>query len=146
MAYNKVSERNFECSELKWGSKMEKTAQQSLLDILIQIMPALQDVKTRLVNRTDPANEALFSIWDGSDKTASRKFLKPSNIKSSDLKKMEAAGLVEDQGKYLKITEKGAQSIRVMILNDNTFALDKKSSNNKSLGWYERLKNENYLS
>lgn len=125
---------------------MEKTAQQSLLDILIQIMPALQDVKSRLVNKKDPTNEALFSMWDGSGKTGNRKFLKPSNVASVDLKKMELAGLVEDQGKYLKITEKGAQAIKVMILNDNTFALDKKSSNGRSLGWYERLKNEDYLS
>jgi len=125
---------------------MKKTAQQSLLDILIQIMPALQDVKSRLINKKDLNNEALFSMWDGGEKTSNRKFLKPSNIASTDLKKMETAGLVEDQGKYLKITEKGAQAIKVMILNDNTFALDKKASNFRSLGWYERLKNEDYLS
>lgn len=125
---------------------MEKTAQQSLLDILIQIMPALQDVKSRLINKKDPNNETLFSIWDGSGKTSSRKVLKPTNVASSDFKKMEAAGLVEDQGKYIKITEKGAQAIKVMILNDNSFALDKKASKNRYLGWYERIKNENYLS
>lgn len=109
-------------------------------------MPALQDVRSRIINRKDPANEALYSIWDGSGKTANRKFLKPSNLKSSDVKKMEAAGLVEDQGNYLKITEKGAQSIKVMILNDDTFALSKKSSNNIKPNWYKRLKDENYLS
>lgn len=125
---------------------MIKTAQQSLLDILIQIMPALQDVRSRIINRKDPVNEALYSIWDGSGKTANRKFLKPSNLKSSDVKKMEAAGLVEDQGNYLKITEKGAQSIKVMILNDDTFALSKKSSNSIKPNWYKRLKDENYLS
>lgn len=122
-----------------------KTAQQSLIDILIQIMPALQDVKSRLINRKDPNNEALFAIWDGSNKVASRKFVKPTNIPSSDLKKMESAGLLEDQGKYIKITEKGAQAIKVMILDDNSFALSKKSSSNKKLGWYERVKNDNYL-
>ena len=125
---------------------MEKTAQQSLLDILIQIMPALQDVRSRIINRKDPANKALYSIWDGSGKTANRKFVKPANLKSSDIKKLEAAGLVEDQGSHLKITEKGAQSIKVMILNDDTFALAKKSSNDNRMNWYKRLKNENYLS
>jgi len=125
---------------------MEKTAQQSLLDILLQIMPALQDVKSRMINGKDPANETLYSVWDKSNKSASRKFIKPTNVASKDIKKMETAGLIEDQGKYLKVTEKGAQAIKVMILNDNSFALGKKAHNAKDLGWYERLKNENYLS
>jgi hypothetical protein len=59
---------------------------------------------------------------------------------------METAGLVQDEGKYVKITEKGAEAIKVIILNDNTFALEKKASKGNDLGWYQRLKHEDYLS
>jgi hypothetical protein len=125
---------------------MNKTAQQSLLDILVQIMPALQDFKSKILNSKNPVNDSLFAMWEGSSKTSNRKFLKPKNIKSSEISKMELAGLIEDQGQYIKVTEKGAQTIKTMILNDNSFALDKKASSYKKLGWYDKIKYEDYLS
>lgn len=125
---------------------MEKTAQQSLIDILLQIMPALQDARSRMVDKNDPSKISLFSMWDGSNKLSSRKIVKPSNLSATEIKKMESAGLVQDEGKYIKITEKGAEAIKVMILNDNTFALSKKASSSSKLGWYQKLKNEDFLS
>jgi predicted transcriptional regulator len=124
---------------------MEKTAQQSLIDILIQIMPALQDVRARMVNKSDVAANQLYSMWSGNNKIANRKILKPANLEATNLKKMLEAGYVEDQGKYLKITEKGAQTLKVLILNDNVFEMSKKSSADRS-GWYLRLKNEDLAS
>jgi len=125
---------------------LEKTAQQSLLDMLVQIMPALQIVKDKAVGKNDVVTNSLYTIWDGAGKTASRKFLRPANIGRNDLSKMIAAGLIEEQGKYIKITDKGAQSLKVMILNDNTFALAKTASNGKTLGWFDKIKYEDYLS
>jgi len=125
---------------------MNKTAQQSLIDILIQIMPALQDVKARLLNKNDPNHATLLAAWDGAESADNRKFIKPSNLSASEIRKLETAGLVQDQGKYIKITEKGAEAIKVMILNDNTFALSKKASAPAKMGWYEKLKYEDYLS
>mgnify|MGYP001164700819 CR=1 FL=1 len=124
---------------------MNKTAQQSLFDILVQIMPALQDVRMRMLKKDDPNHKTLLSMWENAGNTNQRKFVKPANINPLEIKGLEIAGLIEDQGKYIKVTEKGAETIKVMILNDNTFALSKKSSTGKT-GWYHRLKNENYLS
>jgi hypothetical protein len=120
---------------------MQKTAQQSLIDILIQIMPALQDARARLVNRGDGVNKQLYSMWSDTGKLSNRKFLKPANLASGELKKMVESGLVEDQGKYLKVTEKGAQALKVMILNDDSFALEKRASKEEITGWYLRVKN-----
>jgi hypothetical protein len=120
---------------------MEKTAQQSLIDVLIQIMPALQDVRARLVGKNDPVANHLYSMWSGSEKVANRRFPRPSNLDPKTLKKIIEAGYVEEQGNHLKITEKGAQTLKVLILNDNTFELSKKASADIS-GWYKRLKNE----
>jgi hypothetical protein len=124
---------------------MIKTAQQSLLDMLLQIMPALQQVKNNL-----PLNDAtasrLYQIWQNAGKTNAHKFEKPMNIASNEISKMIAAGLIEEQGKYIKITAKGVNSLKVLILNDDSFALSKKASDNLSVGWYERLKQNAYLS
>ncbi len=125
---------------------MKKMSQQSLLDVLIQIMPALQDLRLRTIKKDDPNNNILLSMWENSKDTAQRKFAKPLNISKDQLNGLRESGLIEEQGNYIKITEKGAQAIKVMILNDNSFALSKKASSNYSLGWYSRLKNENYLS
>lgn len=125
---------------------MQKTAQQSLIDILIQIMPALQDVRSRMLKKDDPTNLTLLAMWEKSDNAERRKVIKPANVSSKEIKQLESAGLIEDQGKYIKITEKGAETIKVMILNDNTFALSKKASSFVKPGWYQKLKNEDYLS
>lgn len=121
-------------------------SQQSLLDVLIQIMPALQDLRLRTIKKDDPNNNILLSMWENSKDTSQRKFAKPSNISKDQINGLRESGLIEEQGNYIKITEKGAQAIKVMILNDNSFALSKKASGNDPLGWYSRLKNENYLS
>lgn len=137
---------------------MNKTAQQSLLDILIQIMPSLQDAKNKIINKNDSSNKNLYDMWSGTSKCANRKILKPMNLSSSDVKKMVSSGLIEEQGNYIKITEKGEQAIKVMVLNDDSFALSesfsKKSSSENNLfkkasvskenkGWYSKLKNDN---
>lgn len=122
---------------------MIKTAQQSLLDMLLQIMPALQQVKNNLP-KNNPLNNSLYQIWTNVGKTSSHKFPKPMNLASAEIKSMISAGLVEEHGKYIKITNKGVDSLKAMILNDNTFALEKKASSSKN-GWYQKLKNEAYL-
>jgi hypothetical protein len=59
---------------------------------------------------------------------------------------LSVVGIVEDQGKYLKVTEKGAQALKVMILNDDSFALEKKASKEELVGWYLRVKNADLTS
>lgn len=122
---------------------MNKTAQQSLLDTLLQIMPTLKLVKNDVDKRVD---KNLFDIWSMAKEATNRKVLKPANLQQDDIKKMTAAGLIEESGNYFRITEKGAQSLKVMILNDNSFALSKKASSSKSVGWFDKLKHESYLS
>lgn len=121
---------------------MIKTAQQSLLDTLLQIMPSLQLAKNNGDKRVD---KKLYDIWSIAKEATNRKVLKPANLANDEVKTMKAAGLIEEFGNYFKITDKGAQALKVMILNDNTFALSKKASNNKNLGWYDKIKHESYL-
>jgi CTP-dependent riboflavin kinase len=123
---------------------MKKTAQQSLLDTLLQIMPNLQLYKDDQKNKKI-ANDHLYSIWSQASKMLDRKVVKPKNLDDAAVAQMKSAGYIEEHGNYIKITEKGAQALKISILNDNTFALNKKASTN-TLGWYDKLKHENYLS
>jgi hypothetical protein len=91
---------------------MKKTAQQSLLDMLLQIMPALQNVKNNNLGKNDKTGDFLYSLWNNSGKTANRKFEKPSNLPNADITKMISAGLIEEHGKYIKITEKAQPHLR----------------------------------
>lgn len=123
---------------------MKKSANQSLLDVLLQIMPSLQNLQSNLP-KNDAASKSFYDIWQKIGKTDNRKFVKPATCDSNTIKTLVTAGFIEDQGRYIKITDKGAHSLRVMILDDNSFALEKKASSQKILGWYNNLKNHDFL-
>jgi DNA topoisomerase IA len=123
---------------------MNKSANQSLLDILLQIMPSLQNIQSSLP-KNDATSKSFYDIWQKIGKTDNRKFAKPATCDSGTIKTLVTAGYIEDQGKYIKITDKGAQSLKVMILNDDYFALSKKASTNKIIGWYRNLKNHDFF-
>ncbi len=120
---------------------MEKS-QQSIWDSLVDIIPLLNKSK---VQKSLEDGNALYDIWNSFSKTSNMKFSKPANCDNNQIKKLEKSGLIADYGNEIKITEKGANLIKVMILNDKTSTLDKKSSNLSRIGWYKRIKNETYF-
>jgi hypothetical protein len=108
-----------------------KTAQTSLLDFLMDVMPDMQNF-TLVLNpnaKKDPNAQALYNIWSNiENKVADRKFLRPTTLSSKEVEKLESAGLVQSSGKYLRVTSKGVKTIRQMILNNEQSAFEKSAS------------------
>lgn len=112
---------------------MNKEAQMSLIDFLQDAIPELQHF-TLLVKKnpaSDTNAQKLYSIWsDMGNKVADRKFLRPPSMTQSELTKLESSGLVEIHGKYLKVTAKGADAIKSMILHSEKSSFNKSSFSN----------------
>ena len=110
---------------------MNKEAQTSLLDFLMDVMPDMHNV-TLVLNpgaKKDPNSEALYNIWsDIENKVADRKFLRPTTLSSREVENLESAGLVQANGKYLSVTSKGVKAIRQMILNSEQSSFEKSAS------------------
>jgi hypothetical protein len=109
---------------------MNKQAQ-SLLDYLLQVMPELKDQKFKLMIRPqgkDPNAKSLYGLWsDAANKIGERKFRRPPTMSDKDVKSLESSGMIEIQGKDLKVTSHGVLVLRKMILDDDAFHLGKKS-------------------
>lgn len=135
---------------------MIKEAQQSLLDYLQTVMPELQDL-TIVVKKSpqdSPEAEALYDLWsDVESKVTARQFVRPPSLSQSVIDRLEHSGLVQSQGKYLKVTSKGADTIKHMILHKEK-SIFNKSAKSKTLtktamtqqsanssNWYCRAKN-----
>ena len=110
---------------------MNKEAQTSLLDFLQDAIPDLQHF-TFLIKpgpSSDPNVRALYDIWSNvENKIADRKFLRPPAMSRSEVSKLESSGLVEIHGRYLKVTSKGADAIKSMILHSEKSSFNKSSS------------------
>ncbi len=128
---------------------------QSLYDFLLQVMPELGDGNIQLLVRqktiSDPNASSLYSLWtDSGNRISERKYRRPPTMTESDVKKLEQGGMLEVQGKDLKITSRGEKVIMEMILNDDHSPLDKvsrskpliKTASKKSnfKNWYTRAK------
>lgn len=129
---------------------------QSIMDYLMLVikdMPGMENLKIHVRRRdTDPMAKKLYSLWrDSSNKISGRKLRRPLDLSDDDLKKMESSGIIQIQGKDLKVTAKGEKILLQMILDDDDFALKKAEENSlikmaaskKPLNWYARIKNEN---
>jgi hypothetical protein len=103
-----------------------KTAQQSLLDLLMRMMPELQDgkggpmvfmVRKPTVNKK--AVKALMSIWKDDENTISyRKFKRPDDISRAELDLLVTEKLIHEVGNELEVTAKGVEIIKTTILGD----------------------------
>lgn len=104
-----------------------KTAQQSLLDFIMKIMPELQDGKGGpiflMLDRKPAVNKkavkALMSMWKDEDaEVSSRKFRRPSDLSSTEIDLMVKENLIKDLGSEIEITAKGVEIIKTNILGD----------------------------
>ncbi len=128
---------------------MKKTAQ-SLLDVLIHLMPELKDNNFATLIKNRPSNrngEMLYNIWkDKENKISNFKFKRPPTISEKDINQLVSAGMIEIQGKNLKVTNSGTLALRKMILENDSFSLNedsnlKTASKNNKNNWYTRFKN-----
>lgn len=114
---------------------MKKQAQTSLLDFLMDAMPELGDMRIMINpnSSSNPTAQTLYSMWsDMENKISDRKFVRPPKLSQGEVTKMESSGLVEIQGKYLKVTSKGANAIKEIILNTEKSSFDKLASSSPS--------------
>ncbi|MFW6172829.1 MAG: hypothetical protein ACOC5T_03720 [Elusimicrobiota bacterium] len=120
---------------------IKKFQQQSLVDFLLDIMPGLGNIKRDNIVEHGTA-EALFDVWKNSNNKVSNKiYKKPNTISDNMLDKMKKEGLVKQMGDKLRITQKGSEIIKTMILGDDRSSFDgddnitlrEASSNIKSL-------------
>lgn len=105
----------------------EYQSQKSLLDYILQVMPELQVIEFRRVgpNINNSAAKKLFSLWkDERNKEANFTLKRPTTVSSEDVEMMAREGLVKHEGDRLKVTTKGAEIIRTMILGDDKSAFD----------------------
>lgn len=110
-----------------------KTAQQSLLDLLLRMMPELQDGQggpmvlflKRPPTVDKKAVKALMSVWkDENSAIAYRKFKRPDDITSAEIDLMVKEKLIEDHGSELEVTAKGVEVIKTTILGDERSAYE----------------------
>ncbi len=106
---------------------MKKTAQQSLMDLLLRLMPDFQDGKggpmVFMIQRPPTidkkAVKTLMSLWKDEDNTvAYRKFKRPADISKADIDLMVSEKLIKDLGDEFEVTAKGIEVIKTSILGD----------------------------
>lgn len=100
---------------------------QSLMDYLVEIMPELRELKHRGLGKSPINNAAkkLFALWkDEKNKAGSKVLAKPHTFSMADVDDMQNAGLVELEDNKLRVTAKGVDIIKTMILGDEKSAFD----------------------
>ena len=113
----------------------KKSQYSSTLDFLLN---NLYLVKGKSYGHSKSA-DSLFSIWKNSSlKISNNIFNKPSNIKDEDLENMKNEGLIEIIGNKIKITAKGSDVIKVMVLGDDKSIFEK---NKKQVTYSEAKEN-----
>ena len=107
--------------------QITKEAQQSLFDFLVDLMPDLQIMRVK----QGPSSEekSLFSMWsDAENKISGKKFHRPPTMSESDVAKLEDAGLIQVQGRSLRVTDRGAKAIQQIILSEEKSIFEKAAS------------------
>tara|TARA_B100000614_G_scaffold262903_1_gene299896 strand:- start:69176 stop:69685 length:510 start_codon:yes stop_codon:yes gene_type:complete len=107
--------------------QITKEAQQSLFDFLVDLMPDLQI--TRIRQGPSAEEKKLFSVWsDTANKITGKKFHRPPTMSEVEVAKLENAGLIQVQGRSLRVTDKGAKAIQQIILSEEKSVFEKSSS------------------
>lgn len=102
-----------------------KKQSQSIVDILLQIMPNLKDDISKRKDYVDPhAAKNLFNIWRISNKVGDKKYKRPTTVSKFEIDEMKKEGLIEVIGSNIEITDKGEKVIKVMILGDDKSSFD----------------------
>jgi len=115
---------------------------QSLSDILLRIMPSLGPVFIETEPTVDSvAADSLFRIWkDESNKIDKNTYRRPATLSRYEIDRMKQSDLIRLDGNHIKITDKGAEVIKVMVLGDNSSSFDKHS---KIVDYQQALKMSN---
>lgn len=100
---------------------MRKYSQYSVWDSLLSVIP---EFKNNIINKNgdyvDPiAAQSLYNIWrTGAQKNKKNTYRKPPTVGQEEINRMKNSGLVKSFGDQIEITEKGANTLKIMILGD----------------------------
>ncbi len=105
---------------------MKKNSQSTIWDNLIKIMPEFKNRIMHSTNYIDPlAANSLYNIWrNGTNVHDKKTFKKLPTIGVEEVNRMKDAGLIQQIGDNIKLTDKGEKVIRIMILGDDRSAFD----------------------
>jgi len=105
---------------------MKKFGQNSIVDILLNLMPDFARMKNEFVDHS--IADKLYDIWKNpQNKIGSRVYKTPKDISEKDIDQMQKAGLISKIGNNVQITSKGSNIIKTIILGNDKSALDKKA-------------------
>jgi len=97
---------------------MRKFTQFSLVDFLTKILP--QDFKPRNDILDPKSVQVLYNIWKNpNNKIGNKVYKQPKNISQGDLDSLISYGLMQRAANGFKITNKGSNIIKTMILGDD---------------------------
>lgn len=99
---------------------MNKTNQQSIIDILLDIMPGISQ---KIHSKADM--DALYNIWGDSSSLGNKRIKKSEVVNKYNVKKLIDNGYIVDKTSYFSITQKGCDAIKKMILGDQRSSFDK---------------------
>lgn len=102
---------------------MNKTAQQSLLDLIIDQMPDSGDMMfIRLAPDAGPSEgeTTLYEAWLDSPEASEGKIKRPASLHRQEIDSMVREGLVRELGDCLELTSKGTKILTKLILKDDT--------------------------
>lgn len=99
---------------------------QSIADYLVRLMPGIEVRFRPSKDMVDPlAAKTLFSLWKNeSNKIAENTYRRPTTMADHQVDAMTKANLAKQIGNKIKITEKGANVLRVMLLGDDHSSFD----------------------
>ena len=118
---------------------MRKFNQFSLVDFLTNVLNIDSKIVKDAIN--PKAVNALYSIWKNpKNKIGNRIYKRPTDIKQSDLDDLVSSGLVSKAHNGLKITNKGSNIIRTMILGDDRSSYEE---NGQDVDYVTASKNTN---
>lgn len=102
-----------------------KKQSQSIVDILLQIMPNLRNDISKRKDYVDPhAAKNLFNIWRTSHKIGDKKYQRSTTVSKFEIDEMKKEGLIDIIGSEIEITNKGEKVIKIMILGDDKSSFD----------------------
>ena len=92
---------------------------------------------------------AMYEIWKNKDNILDNKRVKKSSITNNNsIKNLLSNGYIEDSGSFYKVTEKGSNAIKKMILSDEKSTFENSMKRTSSVlnlsnsGWYSFYKNK----
>lgn len=123
---------------------MNKKNQLNIVDILMDIIPGL-----RGNSFSKDHMSVIYEIWKNQENILDNKRIKKSSFTNNDkIKKLISNGYIEDAGSFYRVTSKGSDAIKKMILSNEKSTFENGMKRTAQLNsflnenWYSLYKNK----